>query len=301
MNKNSERLKQIIETYTDPWKDLTQFREILLDFFPDDKICRNLLYISAEERIPQFLRRMSECDLYEIEEQRQRLMNASGCTRLNAVKIVYMWTEVFSINVKVDKNLQNKNQRGVAAKFFASMALPKELTDEENWDGEEEEMGYEDFNDEILPGGLTYEEDVEGEEDFSEDETISSSEKQEVQHQIIPESTYTEFNHPGRDVCDLLRDVRKKIAEKNGIKYEFEECHHTGPCKGTCPACEAELRYLEAELKKKIDRGEKVYIEGLASAELEEYIKNNKKKSVDEEIHSSRMGRLEIHVPPFLK
>ncbi len=73
--------------------------------------------------------------------------------------------------------------------------------------------------------------------------------------------TYTEFNHPGRDKCDQLREIRKKIAEENGIDYTPQECHHTGSCTGTCPACEAEVKYLEEQLAKK--RG-KIKLVGIA-------------------------------------
>ena len=38
MDKNSKRLKQILEIQADPWKDLAQFRELLQDYFPDDKM-----------------------------------------------------------------------------------------------------------------------------------------------------------------------------------------------------------------------------------------------------------------------
>lgn len=243
MDKNSKRLKQILEIQADPWKDLAQFRELLQDYFPDDKISRNLLYISAEERIPQRLQRSKECEEEEIDYQKQRLMDASGCTKRNADKILDMWIQVFDILVLPERH-----------EALKGIPLLDPGEEEPAWYGEGDEMGEDEPEVEAWTG------ECEGDGD-EEDGPI-----------------YTEFDHPGRDVCDLLRDVRKKIAEKNDIKYEFEECHHTGPCKGTCPACEAELRYLEAELKKKIDRGEEVFIEGLASKELEEYLKKDKHK-----------------------
>lgn len=42
-----------------------------------------------------------------------------------------------------------------------------------------------------------------------------------------------------------------KIAEENGITYVPAECHHEGDCPGTCPRCDAELRYLKNEINKK--------------------------------------------------
>ena len=55
----------------------------------------------------------------------------------------------------------------------------------------------------------------------------------------------------GRAICKVLKDVRQKIANENGISYHPEECHHKGECKGTCPGCEKEIRYLEEQLKNK--------------------------------------------------
>lgn len=55
----------------------------------------------------------------------------------------------------------------------------------------------------------------------------------------------------GKRKCEVLKKIRKMIADANGIKYEPEECSHEGDCRGTCPRCEQEVKYLEAELRKK--------------------------------------------------
>ena len=52
----------------------------------------------------------------------------------------------------------------------------------------------------------------------------------------------------GKKICAVLKDIRQKIADANEIKYAPHECHHEGPCAGTCPACEAEVKYLEEQL-----------------------------------------------------
>ena len=62
----------------------------------------------------------------------------------------------------------------------------------------------------------------------------------------------------GKDTCKTLKEIRKTIAEKNGIPLEVEECTYEGDCSGTCPKCEAELRELERALDEKEARGEKV-------------------------------------------
>ena len=59
----------------------------------------------------------------------------------------------------------------------------------------------------------------------------------------------------GKEKCKALKQIRKQIADNNDIKYAVEECKHKGNCKGTCPKCEAEVRYLERELEKRINTG----------------------------------------------
>ena len=71
----------------------------------------------------------------------------------------------------------------------------------------------------------------------------------------------------GRDKCELLNEVRQKIAEKNNIEFTVYECTFEGDCTGTCPKCESEVRYLEEELAKKQARGEKINLEGIFSLE----------------------------------
>ena len=53
----------------------------------------------------------------------------------------------------------------------------------------------------------------------------------------------------GKEVCLILKGIRQKIADANGISYQPKECQHKGDCAGTCPACEEEIRFLEGELK----------------------------------------------------
>jgi periplasmic protein TonB len=57
----------------------------------------------------------------------------------------------------------------------------------------------------------------------------------------------------GKYTCNILKEIRKQIAEENNIEFITSECHFLDDCFGTCPKCEAELRYLELELEKKQD------------------------------------------------
>lgn len=69
----------------------------------------------------------------------------------------------------------------------------------------------------------------------------------------------------GKDKCRILRQIRQQIAEENDIALVTKECTHKGSCRGTCPACEAELRFLEEALARRRALGKKVAVAALAT------------------------------------
>jgi hypothetical protein len=68
----------------------------------------------------------------------------------------------------------------------------------------------------------------------------------------------------GKTTCKVLKEVRRKIADANGIPLSERECTHKGDCAGTCPYCESEVRYLERELSKRKCLGKAVAVAGIA-------------------------------------
>ena len=68
----------------------------------------------------------------------------------------------------------------------------------------------------------------------------------------------------GKSTCKVLKEVRRKVADANGIPLQERECTHTGDCAGTCPYCESEVRYLERELSKRRALGKAVAVAGIA-------------------------------------
>ena len=74
------------------------------------------------------------------------------------------------------------------------------------------------------------------------------------------------FALTGKSKCKILKDIRRKIAEDNDISFVTSECRFQGECAGTCPKCEAELRYLEQELKKRQAAGKAIAVAGIAAA-----------------------------------
>ncbi len=68
----------------------------------------------------------------------------------------------------------------------------------------------------------------------------------------------------GKEKCKALKEIRKQIADENDIPFVVSQCTHKGECKGTCPKCEAELKYLERELAIKQELGKAVAIVGIS-------------------------------------
>lgn len=70
----------------------------------------------------------------------------------------------------------------------------------------------------------------------------------------------------GKAKCKALKEIRRQIAEENDIPYVVSQCTYQGDCKGTCPKCEAELRYLERELEIRKNLGKAVAVVGISTS-----------------------------------
>lgn len=69
----------------------------------------------------------------------------------------------------------------------------------------------------------------------------------------------------GKQTCKLLKEIRRQIAEANGIEFVTSECRYKGDCLGTCPKCEAEVRYLEQQLHSRSLAGKAVALAGISA------------------------------------
>ena len=69
----------------------------------------------------------------------------------------------------------------------------------------------------------------------------------------------------GKKTCEVLRAVRKRVADLNGIQYVPAECTHEGDCIGTCPACERERQYVEEQLSLRAMAGHTLKVVGVAA------------------------------------
>ena len=77
------------------------FKALLLDYIPDDKLKRNMLFGCLEEGIPQEINKiqnMSSQHMYRLED---KLVKAYGCNDMVANEVIDMWYEA----------LKNKDKR----------------------------------------------------------------------------------------------------------------------------------------------------------------------------------------------
>lgn len=75
----------------------------------------------------------------------------------------------------------------------------------------------------------------------------------------------------GKEKCEILKGIRKNVAEQYGLEYSPAECTHKGACRGTCPQCEAELADLQRQLNER----------GIVDVKLDSKVKVPKKSSFD--------------------
>lgn len=69
----------------------------------------------------------------------------------------------------------------------------------------------------------------------------------------------------GKQTCKILKEIRRQIAEANGIELVTSECRYKGDCLGTCPKCEAEVRYLEQQLRARSLAGKAIAFAGISA------------------------------------
>ena len=72
----------------------------------------------------------------------------------------------------------------------------------------------------------------------------------------------------GKQTCRILKEIRRQIAEANDIEFITSECQYKEDCLGTCPKCEAEVRYLEQELEHRRMTGKLVTLAGISAGML---------------------------------
>ena len=106
----------------------------------------------------------------------------------------------------------------------------------------------------------------------------------------------------GENVCSILKQIRKKIADANHIPFSVRKCVHEDNCIGTCPACEAEVRYIEQQLDIRRQLGKAVALMGISAGLSALTSCGNKAENVEDyELAQLEEGRCEAAPPKALK
>ena len=110
----------------------------------------------------------------------------------------------------------------------------------------------------------------------------------------------------GKEKCEFLREIRKNMAEANGIPYEPRECNYEGECSGTCPFCEKEAANLLAALKEKKFQGVEIKTDQYSTMLLNKDIDAKSLQKLQEEeitqIHEEQMRPLMGDIPsPYVE
>ena len=96
----------------------------------------------------------------------------------------------------------------------------------------------------------------------------------------------------GKQTCKILKEIRRQIAEANGIEYVTSECRYKGDCLGTCPKCEAEVRYLEQQLRARSLAGKAVALAGISAASLAMLMPINAEAQTQQECQTFMKGNI---------
>ena len=87
----------------------------------------------------------------------------------------------------------------------------------------------------------------------------------------------------GKQTCRILKEIRRQIAEVNDIEFITSECQYQGDCRGTCPKCEAEVRYLEQQLERKRMAGKAIKVLGISAGVMTMNAQNSNIDSIQKQ------------------
>lgn len=98
----------------------------------------------------------------------------------------------------------------------------------------------------------------------------------------------------GKQTCKILKEIRRQIAEANGVEFVTSECRYKGDCLGTCPKCEAEVRYLEQQLRARSFAGKAVALAGISAGALAMLMPMTSQAQTQSEIQSASADSVKI-------
>lgn len=259
------KLKGLISEYGKIWENYKMSKALFMDVFNDNKVLWHSLLACVEESIPEEISRIDTCSQTDYYRFVKRIKGTIGCSDEVANRAVSLWVSAISIGVDLDNAEKQRDSH--------------EIKSQDDIPIEEIELTVREFN-ALKRAGINTIGDIykKSPDDYMGVRNLGRKSYEEVLAKLkklglsmnSENNIEAENKHPGKDKCDRLREIRKKIAEANGIDFIPTECHHTGPCPGTCPVCDEEIKYIDDELQKKRARGEEIVLNGIAANDIKE-------------------------------
>ena len=103
----------------------------------------------------------------------------------------------------------------------------------------------------------------------------------------------------GRQKCEMINQIRKKVADNNGIDFVIYDCTFEGNCAGRCAKSDSELNYLEKELEKRQNEGLKLNIKRVFALDIKpKETHQDKSPNRQEKLEELRENPLLSDLPP---
>ena len=95
-------LREIVERYPGIWKERRRLKALLMDYYVENRVLRNVLYMCVEEEIPHKMEHMESVSAIDFYRLVKLLMESHGCTEEIAKQSVEMWA--YALNTDIDYN-----------------------------------------------------------------------------------------------------------------------------------------------------------------------------------------------------
>ena len=103
----------------------------------------------------------------------------------------------------------------------------------------------------------------------------------------------------GRQKCEMINQIRKKVADNNDIDFVIYDCTFEGDCTGKCAKSDSELNYLEGELEKRQNEGLKLNLKGVFALDIKpKETHQDKSLNRQEKLEELRENPLLSDLPP---
>lgn len=84
----------------------------------------------------------------------------------------------------------------------------------------------------------------------------------------------------GRQKCEIINQIRRKVADNNGIDFVIYDCTFDGECSRRCQKSDSELNYLESELEKRQNEGIRINLKGIFTLDEETVIEHSMEDNI---------------------